>query len=703
MPPKPHSFWTSHTCGVCLRKEKNLRKITDPILQLIHTLVLPEYSTSVQPSVICLSCQKTLTEISKEGASSHRKLPNVDYSSLVWHSIVTRSTGQCQCTICRIGRMSGPAYKTYLQSLDRKPGRPATVLEAPSPAIKRCDKCYGEIHPGIPHPCNKRSRQSNVEDVVSNMSPLSRQRLASTMLDEFTKEQGVSRRDGELHLKTKGPNMKTVCLGPRKKVPVLSHDTMVKTANNLCLSGKSIKELAKMIRKIYGRSSIEANFEVYLTDLNSCLSDFFAIDKIEIKTSEDEVVEKTGVFCTDIIGLIVTLIEARGLDPEHTEVILGADDGQGSLKICMTVKTDDPNHTPKEKGAGDFAAGTEAKLSSVKRLMLLAIVPGVSESYSTMEKIFSKLPSLSGLDYSLTVDMKMALFLLGKMSAASTHPCLYCSAKAPFLIVDAGELFTIDDLKELNDMFMASGLPRDKAKQFGNCANKPILAVVGNKLVILLLNIPSLHILIGLVGKFHNHIAKLEGPVSKKFAEKFLTVAQITTTKKRGGAEDTQRQLKEGIASFEGNQSRKYLKRIDKMEELLEQDNTLSDYTKAQINLCITALKTFNKVVISCFGQTLDSTHGDYRDLIKDFSRQYRAIDNLSVTVKMHCLEVHVEQFLDMKGDGVKGLGFWSEQSYEAVHYHWKTEASRTTLQPGHPNYDENQLAIFLRFCGKNI
>ena len=411
----------------------------------------------------------------------------------------------------------------------------------------------------------------------------------------------------------------------------------------------------------------------------------------------------TGVFCTDIIGLIVTLIEARQLDPEHTEVIFGADDGQGSLKICMTVKTDDPNPPPKEKGAGDFAAGTEAKLSSVKRLMLVALVPGVSESYSTMASIFSKLPSLSGLDYSLTVDMKMALFLLGKMSAASTHPCLYCSAKAPFLVVDAGELFTVDDLKELNDMFMASGLPRDQAKKFGNCANKPILAVVGNKLVILLLNIPSLHILIGIIGKFHNHIAQLEGPVTKKFADKFLAEAQITTTKKRGGAQDTQKSPKKELASFEGNQSRKYLKRIGKMEDLLSQDNTLADYTKDQISLCITALKTFDKVVISCFGQTLDFTNGDYKDLIKDFSRQYRAIDNFSVTVKMHCLEVHVEQFLDLKGDGVKGLGFWSEQSYEAVHHHYKTEASRTTLQPGHPNYDENILATFLRFCGKNI
>ena len=76
---------------------------------------------------------------------------------------------------------------------------------------------------------------------------------------------------------------------------------------------------------------------------------------------------------------------------------------------------------------------------------------------------------------------------------------------------------------------------------------------------------------------------------------------------------------------------------------------------------------------------------------------------NLSVTVKMHCLEVHVQQFLDMKGDGEKGLGYWSEQSYEAVHHHFKTEESRTRLQPGHDNYEENLLATVLRFNGKNI
>lgn len=689
MPPKPHSFWISHVCGVCLRKDSNLRKITDAYLELIQTQVLPEYNPSVQPSVICLSCQKSLTEISKQGLASSRKLPSIDYSTLTWRSVITRSTGQCLCSVCKIGRLSGPAYKAYLLSLDRKPGRPPTVAEAPSPSVKRCEKCLGEIHPGIPHPCNKRSRQSNVEEVVSNMSPLSRQRLASTMLDDFTKEQGVSRRDGELHLKTKGPNMKTVCLGARKQVPVLSHDTLVKTGNNLCLSGKTIKELAKLLRKIYGNRSIESHFEQYLTDINKCLSDFFMVDNIGINISETENVEKPGVFCTDIVGLICTLIEARNLDPDHTEVIFGCDDGQGSLKICMTVKTDEP--IPQQKGAGDVAAGIEAKLSSVKRLMLIANVPGVSESYSTMGSIFRKLPSLTDIDYSLTVDMKMALFLLGKMSAASAHPCLYCSAKAPFLVIDEGTLFTLDDLSDLNDLFIASGLSRDEAKKFQNCAHKPIIAVLGNKLVILLLNIPSLHILIGLVGKFHNHIAKLEGPQSQEFAKMFLTEAKIKTT------------IKKGVASFEGNQSRKYLQRIDTMEELLTKDNSMLKYTKDQIGLCITALRTFDLVVTACFGQTLDASNGDYKDLIREFSGQYRAIDNLSVTVKMHCLEVHVQQFLDMKGDGEKGLGYWSEQSYEAVHHHFKTEESRTRLQPGHDNYEENLLATVLRFNGKNI
>jgi len=66
--------------------------------------------------------------------------------------------------------------------------------------------------------------------------------------------------------------------------------------------------------------------------------------------------------------------------------------------------------------------------------------------------------------------------------------------------------------------------------------------------------------------------------------------------------------------------------------------------------------------------------------LIADFTYSYRALKSsvgktagktISVTPKIHIVMVHVQQFLEMKGDE-KGLGYWSEQAFEAVHANFK-------------------------------
>ena len=43
-------------------------------------------------------------------------------------------------------------------------------------------------------------------------------------------------------------------------------------------------------------------------------------------------------------------------------------------------------------------------------------------------------------------------------------------------------------------------------------------------------------------------------------------------------------------------------------------------------------------------------------------------------TVKIHILEKHVVEVLDRQKHAYpgKGLGFWSEQAFESVHYDWE-------------------------------
>ena len=48
---------------------------------------------------------------------------------------------------------------------------------------------------------------------------------------------------------------------------------------------------------------------------------------------ESHIEKRFGVFVTDIEALVTVLLEARDIDPEQYEILLGADDGQEILKV----------------------------------------------------------------------------------------------------------------------------------------------------------------------------------------------------------------------------------------------------------------------------------------------------------------------------------------------------------------------------------
>merc|ERR1711872_1101262 len=49
-------------------------------------------------------------------------------------------------------------------------------------------------------------------------------------------------------------------------------------------------------------------------------------------------VERIGVFCNDCDSLLKKLLSIREMNPHETTVLVGLDDGQGLLKVCMTVQ-----------------------------------------------------------------------------------------------------------------------------------------------------------------------------------------------------------------------------------------------------------------------------------------------------------------------------------------------------------------------------
>ena len=72
------------------------------------------------------------------------------------------------------------------------------------------------------------------------------------------------------------------------------------------------------------------------------------------------------------------LIEERALHPIKNSVLFGFDDGQGMLKIMEIVKTlETPETEQKRSSYRDGVCAKTSKLSSVKKLFVIGLVPDV--------------------------------------------------------------------------------------------------------------------------------------------------------------------------------------------------------------------------------------------------------------------------------------------------------------------------------------
>ena len=226
-----------------------------------------------------------------------------------------------------------------------------------------------------------------------------------------------------------------------------------------------------------------------------------------------------------------------------------------------------------------------------------------------------------------------------------------------------------------------------KAKHYQNVINPPLLTGDNETTTLDVLNISELHCLTGSTGKI------ISGLESCAFETKGSGERFIDNFLKR---EDISKCVYQGSNSFEGNQARKLLKCVDKLERDVK--NTLDFETAAKALPFVEALRLLDRVVTSCFGQGLAL---DYEECVKAFSNQYRTL-GISVTPKIHIIEQHVVEFLKAKGE-VAGLGFWSEQAMESGHHDFKLEWEKVKVSSNHKQYSQRLYNTTVRYAGKHI
>ena len=397
-------------------------------------------------------------------------------------------------------------------------------------------------------------------------------------------------------------------------------------------------------------------FASNLTERNKSLSEFFEIKTFELKkkvskkdkeecdsdsddgqdVDEEGYVSYTvpGVAASNFDAFVREVVDARKLQYDEVQVLCGLDNGQQFNKIAFLVKRKEENEMESGKSKrSEELFKAKFKDSGVKKLLLAAIVPACPENHSNQRAMLDAL-GMDGLEWSSTVDLKMALCLIGKSGGGLTYGCPYCTMAKPYEESEY-DLLTLGDLVRLHEGYVAVGRNKKKQIDYQNCVNPNLLAGDPNTTVIKMIFPPELHLMIGVVDK---HLQGLEAVLGKCWVDRFLKDENIV------------RKSYQGQHSLEGNQSSKFLKKLPHLEQaILKESNELV----LEATPLLESLKAFSKVKDACFGQEL---HEEYINFIKHFSSVYRSLNNMTITPRYTLWNIILWTFLSRWERLVMGL-----------------------------------------------
>ena len=467
-----------------------------------------------------------------------------------------------------------------------------------------------------------------------------------------------------------------VTLSLRFNKPRFSHEHLRRLQVIKGDSDRAIKKIAQAVRHIFGRKSVEPGFASTLTNRNKSLEHFFEVQLFEMKKKpskknkddcgcececkcdhsieEDDLDDEgyltykvPGVVAPDLDSFVREVVDTRKYNPGEVQVICGLDNGQQMNKIVFIVKQKDKEgeEAGRTRRSQELFKNT-FKDSGVKMLLLAAVVPSCPENYHNQKTMLNAL-GMEGLEWGTTVDLKMAMCLVGKAGGQPSYGCPFCDMAKPYQDTEFN-LLTLGKLTELHEYFVAAGSKRKDQARFQNCVNQNLLAGSPDTCVLTILFPPELHLIIGVVDK---HLGGLEKVFGLCWVDKYLKQVNIV------------RKSYQGAHALEGNQSSMFLKKLPVLEKVIMQE---SDELKIEGLSLLESLRCFSKVQDACFGQELKE---GFENVIKQFCQVYRSLDNMSITPKIHIVEHHIVDFFREIEDKEHGLGWYSEQGFEAIYH----------------------------------
>lgn len=728
-------------CGrriVLGKKTLSFHRINDSVEKLIKKFANASFNLSDTrfPTSVCNNCRFLIRNHDQGNNGTPLKImPN--YVNVGLKNINNEHI--CDCSL-----ICGNARATLFTK------KPDSGKKRKSDSVVLCKSCMGVIGKGIRHDCDnpkkrrKRLIEDNVSNIVKQLLPEQRDHIAYNIIREkIDEKQNVPVfQKNTATLRTTGTPC-TVTLNSKKPKKVYFPEAHLKNfQNNNSVSNGMMSKTVNFLRAHAGRDSVSKDWDKIASENSRILDKFYRCDEFEfdVEKSSDFVNKKNKktkkkkqkkqknkkakknqsvngekkqqakkelrpCVYVDASELLDFLVEERQIIG-HYDVKIMIDKGKEFLKASMAIFPKNysmDSNTVIEENSGDEgdgsylqgkkssfyseggSSGNKRVLSSVKRLILLCVVPQAQETYENLKLLFDWM-RINNLPYKFVSDFKLLLVAIGQQTASSTYPCPYCFVTLSSLrngVPAKNQLLkTFGDLNDSFNKFCDINMDKKLAKDCESTINPPLFDETSETTVLSKCIIPELHILQGFVNHlFWNGLVKLLG-------EK---VALIWPTKINAIAKNYHGRV------FEGNACRKMIKEVDTLLD----DEILQSVDRFQLEPYIQAFKCMDKVVTYCFSTKLIGDE-NVPKLIDNLKKSIKAT-RVSVTLKIHVLLEHLTQCLSYLKN-MQGLGYWSEQAGESVHYEFYKIWERLKINNmKDPSYKERLRRAVVIFSSQHI
>lgn len=408
---------------------------------------------------------------------------------------------------------------------------------------------------------------------------------------------------------------------------------VIRIKQALNLSQNQTRVLSRELRTTesgYKKNRVVKGLHKMLHGVSHSMDDLFKVVKVG---------GHSGVICHNLVQFLERIKTHRGIPNPYVQI--GIDSGGGSLKVTMTIR-----ETPQE---GQGKSGKIYKDSGVKKIFLIGEIVGAAETHSIVKELWNKLRLNEFYEkqkFYIAADLKMVNDLVGISTFSATNPCCYCTATQ--LMIKNGDAGFARTLARIIRHYRAwrvvTNMNPKEARDWESCVNEPVLNFELETKLVEFMIIPELHLFTGIIAHVYDALKRWDADLAEKWLEKI----GLSKTTDFG-------------ARFTGNSAKLLMKKAFMLKEMCE-DKDIEKY--------IVCFSSFEAVVQDCFGQTL---HERYQESIKTFIADVKAAD-ISVTVKIHILEKHVCEFIEIHQ---LPLGIINEQASEHVHSDFKVSEKR--------------------------